>query len=262
MTLTATAIEKTWAGRGWIAAPDRKRNDGPSPDELAVALRDIRALLAAPPQQWALAPLAVLMAAAGLADAEADVVSEGSDRLRELGLEHLATVGRDGDVESEGKQYIAAAAPTEMHAVLRARITAERPPVPEWIGPPRQSGDIIVAHGEPSDEDLDEMGLTRLAERMQGMEQGRRMAEARAIWVREHQYSATDQAIESGASATYAKVYGATRDAFDRAPPPTEWNVSQVWRPIMDKIATDNPQLAHTMMTGENPVQVVDRLAA
>ena len=94
--MAMTAIEIRWAAVAAQVMPRRPGalpGSGPDPDELAQALHQLRALQAGAPHQWAVAPLVLLMAATYLATDEAEAVSAGSEKLRELGLSDLSVRG-------------------------------------------------------------------------------------------------------------------------------------------------------------------------
>ena len=127
---------------------------------------------------------------------------------------------------------------------------------PEWIGAPLQAANVLTSFGEPSDDELDEMGPARLDERLSQLEKGVAGADARVAWVRKYSYPQTDLLIEIGTVDAYGKLYRATKSAFDRSPVPQEWTAPTIPRRIMERISIGNPMLASEMMT--EPVLAVE----
>ena len=108
--MAMSKLEIRWAAVAAAVLPRRPGalpGSGPDPDELMQALYELRSLQAGAPHQWAVAPLVLLMAATYLAQDEAQAVSDGSERLRELGLSDLSARGAAvRGTDAEGAEYL------------------------------------------------------------------------------------------------------------------------------------------------------------
>ena len=141
--MALTAAERLWGGRALIAM--NPGTGGPTPEQIAEEVSMLRALISGPAHELALAPLWRLICAFELTETEVERVQRGSERLRDLGLANVAVAGPSGQVGGEAPEILGHAAPPDLVKVKDARIMAERPPIPSWIGPPTQSGDVLAA---------------------------------------------------------------------------------------------------------------------
>ena len=248
--MALTKLEVRWAGMAAQYLPRAPGMiGGPGPDELAEALYRLRELLAGQPFEWANAPLMLLMAAVELAKAEAEAVTTGGDRLRELGLNDLAQRGDAArELQPEGAAYLGKAPPPEMVQVLDARIEAERPPIPTFIAPASTVADVQDTFGTLDDDALDELGPMGLVNRLDALDRRISMVEMRLGWVRRYSYGPS-YVIEE--RAVHEALSTRRRDAlaaFERSEIPQTWSAPECPRRMFERITLGNPPLAAEMM--------------
>ncbi|MCY3672770.1 MAG: hypothetical protein OXH14_17050 [Alphaproteobacteria bacterium] len=143
-------------------------------------------------------------------------------------------------------------------AFAKDRFMAERPRLPEWIGPPRQAPAVVAEYGEPRKDELDSFGVMRLSERLDELAAGKATADARFALVQRFRYPPADLFIEQAAAAKFGELWTATKQAFDRKPVPRQWAAATIPRRVMDRIAMSNADLAREMMQRVPPPEVVD----
>ena len=243
-----TRAEIVWAGRAFVPAQGRVKIGGPDPDELAQTAHELREILAAPATSAALLPLFRLIAAVEMARAEADEVQRGGEKLRQLGLANAAVGAERGQQGGEAEAILGVQPPAVIVQVMDARIRAERPVLPDWLGRARTSGEIVGEFEMPTPEALDDMGLMALNERLDMLEAGMVAAEARRKWVERFSYGPAAQMQEREAAGQYSRLISATKAAFDRSPVPEAWGAPEIPRRVMDRLALGRPMLAAELM--------------
>ena len=252
-----TRAEIVWAGRAFVPGPGRTQPGGPDPDELAQTVHELRELLAAPATTVAMAPLFRLIAAVEMARATADEVQRGGERLRELGLENAAVGAERGQVGGEAEAILGVAPPPVVVEIMDRRIAAERPPLPEWLGRGRTSGEVIGEYESMVPDALDDLGMTGLNVRLDELEAGMREAERRRAWVERYQYGPAALMQEREAAATFSRLHSQATAAFHRSPVPEGWAAPTIPRRIMDRLAIGAPMLAKELMTERTPAVIV-----
>ena len=252
-----STAEVTWAGRAFVPAPGRVKIGGPDPDELAQTVHELRELLAAPATTVAMAPLFRLIAAVEMARATSDEVQRGGDRLRELGLSTAAVAAERGQVGGEAGEILGVAPPPVVVEIMDRRIAAERPPLPEWLGRGRTSGEVIGEYESMVPDALDDMGMVRLDQRLDALEAGARDAERRRRWVERYQYGPSALMQEREASAVFSRLIAQATAAFHRSPLPEGWAAPEIPRRVMDRLAIGAPMLAKELMTERVPAVIV-----
>ena len=243
-----TRAEVVWAGRAFMPAPGRVKVGGPDPDELQMVVHELREILAGPATTAALVPLPMLIAAVKMARATSDEVQRGGERLRALGLSNVAVGAARGQVGGEAEEILGAQPPETIVAVMDARIAAERPPVPEWLGRGRTSGEVVGEFEMPTPDMLDDMGLVALNQRLDQLEAGARDAERRRRWVEQYQYGPAALMQEREAAAMFSRLIVQARAAFARSPLPAQWGAPEIPRRVMDRLALGAPMLAAELM--------------
>lgn len=238
-------IEQRWACHAMVAMGVTQTADG-----IKDYAARLHALAKQPAHEQAVAPLVLLQCAVHMMDELHEDARAGNERLRQLGL---------GDQMSAELPQ----APAGMRELLDARLRDERPPIPRWLGPPRQHAHVMGAHKELDEDALAGLGLGGLDERLATLEAEQAQAQARAAFVQKYRPNdQTDMLLESAAVAAYDKLIGQARQAFQKLPAPTAWaDQPTVTRRVMDKIALQQPALAQQMMTREKPVEVVEAAA-
>ena len=186
----------------------------------------------------------------------AGYIDAAAEKLRSLGQNDAATVLQAEAADPANASWYEVR--NQFLKTARARIRAERPKIPVWIGPPDQGAQVLATFGEPDEDELDGMTLVELSDRLDRLELGRAMAEARVRWSQSFDYPPADTIIERSAFEAYGRLWHAAKVAFDRQPAPEQWPGTQVPRRIMDRIAIGNPQLAAEMMTRVPAATVVD----
>ena len=141
--------------------------------------------------------------------------------------------------------------------VMDARIRAERPPLPEWLGRGRTSGEVINEFEMPTPEALDDLGVVGINERLDMLEAGARDAGRRRKWVEQFGYGPAALMQEREASGVFSRLIVQAKAAFDRSPVPEGWAAPTIPRRIMDRIAVGRPMLAAELMTQRVPAAVV-----
>ena len=252
-----TRAEIVWAGRAFEPAPGRTRIGGPDPDELVMAVHELREILMGPATTAALVPLPMLIAAVEMARATADEVQRGGARLRELGLENVAVGAERGQVGGEAEAILGVQPPAVIVQVLDARIRAERPVLPDWLGRGRTSGEVIAEYEMPTGDMLDDLGLMGLDQRLDALEAGARDAERRRAWVEKYQYGPAALMQEREAAATFSRLTTQAKSAFDRSALPESWAAPEIPRRIFDRLAIGAPMLAAELMTERTPAVIV-----
>ena len=252
-----TQAEVTWAGRAFVPAPGRVKIGGPDPDELAQTVHELREILAGPATSAALVPLFRLIAAVEMARATADEVQRGGERLRALGLSNAAVGAERGQHGGEAEAILGSAPPAVIVQVLNARIRAERPPLPDWLGRGRTSGEVIAEYEMPTPEALDDLGLMGINQRLDMLEAGMVAAEARRKWVELYRYGPAALMQEREASGIFSRLIAQAKAAFHRSPVPEGWAAPTIPRRIMDRIAVGRPMLAKELMTERTPAVIV-----
>ena len=252
-----TRAEVTWAGRAFVPGPGRTRIGGPDPDELVMAVHELREILAGPATSAALVPLPMLIAAVEMAKASADEVQRGGERLRELGLANAAVGAERGQQGGEAEEVLGSAPPAVIVQVMDARIAAERPPLPDWLGRGRTSGEVVGEYEMPTPEALDDLGLVALNQRLDMLEAGARDAERRRAWVEKYQYGPAALMQEREAAATFSRLIVQAKAAFDRSPLPEGWAAPTIPRRIMARLALGRPMLANELMLEREPATVI-----
>ena len=248
-----TRAEIVWAGRAFMPAPGRTRIGGPDSDELQMAVHELREILTGPATTAALVPLPMLIAAVEMAKASADEVQRGGERLRELGLANAAVGAERGQQGGEAEEVLGSAPPAVIVQVMDARIAAERPPLSDWLGRGRTSGEIINEFEMPTGDMLDDMGLMAINQRLDMLEAGARDAERRRAWVEKYQYGPSQTMQEREAAATFSRLIVQAKATFDRSALPEGWAAPTIPRRIMDRLAIGRPMLAKELMTERTP---------
>ena len=220
-------------------------------------VHELRQVLAGSAAQAALVPLPMLLAAVELARAEADEARRGAERLRDLGLANAAVGGERGQAGGEAEEVLGTAPPEVIVKVLDARIRAERPPLSDWLGRGRTSGEVVNEFEMPTPDMLDDMGPLALNERLDQLEAGARDAERRRAWVEKYQYGPSQTMQEREAAAAFSRLIAQATAAFHRSPVPEGWGAPTIPRRIMDRIALGRPMLAAELMTQRVPAVVV-----
>ena len=249
--------EIVWAGRAFMPGPGRTRLGGAAPDEIVETVHALREILAGSAAQAALVPLPALLAAVELARAEANEAQRGAERLRDLGLANAAVGGERGQAGGEAEEVLGRSAPEVIVKVLDARIRAERPVLPEWLGRGRTSGEVINEFEMPTGDMLDDLGVVALNARLDALEAGARDAERRRRWVEKYQYGPSQTMQEREAAAAFSRLIAQATAAFHRSPVPEGWGAPTIPRRIMDRIALGRPMLAAELMTQRVPAVVV-----
>ena len=127
---------------------------------------------------------------------------------------------------------------------MDARIRDERPALPDWLGRARTSGEIIADFGQPSADDLDDMGMMALNERLDQLEAGMRAAEHRRDWAERYAYGPAQTMQEREASAAYSQLIAQATQALHRSPLPEAWAAPTIPRRVFDRLAIGRPMLA------------------
>ena len=244
-----TRAEVLWAGRAFMPGPGRTRVGGPDPNELVAAVHELREILAGPATSAALVPLPMLIAAVEMARATSAEVQRGGDRLRELGLENAAVGAERGEVGGEAEAILGVAPPPVVVEIMDRRIAAERPPLPEWLGRGRTSGEVIGEYESVVPDALNDLGMMGLNVRLDELEAGMREAERRRAWVERYQYGPSQVLQEREAAATFSRLISQATAAFHRSPLPEGWAAPTIPRRIMDRLAVGRPLLAAELMS-------------
>ena len=252
-----TKAQVLWASRAFVPGPGRTRQGGPDPDELHETVVELRHILAGPATSAALVPLFRLIAAVEMARATADDVQRGGERLRQLGLANAAVGAERGQDGGEVEAVLGVQPPAVIVQVMDARIRAERPALPEWLGRARTSGEIVAEFELLVPDALDALGLMALNERLDMLEAGMVAAEARRKWVEQYQYGPAQTMQEREASGQYSRLISATKAAYHRSPLPEGWAAPTIPRRIMDRLAIGRPMLAAELMTERTPAVIV-----
>ena len=250
--MALSRIEVRWAAVAAGVMPRRPGalpGSGPDPDELMQALHTLRALQSAAPHTWATTGLTLLMAATYLAQDEAEAVSAGSEKLRELGLNDLATRGEAAKgMTREVDQYLSAAPSNEMILVLDARIRDERPPIPTFVAPASTVTDVQTTFGSMDADALDALGAMGLTLRIDELEARMELAQQRMDWVTSYMYPPSFLLEERG---TWEALSTRRRDAlaaFERSEIPQSWSAPECPRRLFQRISLGAPLLAKAMM--------------
>ena len=232
---------------------------GATPDEAAAALYRLRSLAESAPHEWATVGLTILMASVYLQEDEAEAVSAGSEKLRALGLNDLATRGEAArGMTAEVDQYLSAAPSTEMKLVLDARIRDERPPIPSFVALKSSVGDIQDRYGTPDGDELDAIGAMGLTLRLDSLEAEMETVEQRLEWVQSYGYPASYILEER---ATWEALSTRRRDALaalERSPVPETWSAPECPRRLFERIAIGRPELGAEMMARVPRVTVTE----
>ena len=259
--MAMSKLEIRWAAVAAAVLPRRPGalpGSGPDPDELMQALYELRGLQAGAPHEWAVAPLVLLMAATYLATAEAQAVTDGSERLRELGLSDLSARGTAvRGTDAEGAEYLGKAPSDEMVLVLDSRIKDERPPIPSFVALKSTVADVQDVFGTPDADALDAMGPVGLVMRIDDLEARMELAQQRMDWVTSYMYPPSFLLEER---AVWEALSTRRRDAlaaFERSEIPQSWSAPTIPRRLFERISIGNPPLASEMMLERVPATVI-----
>ena len=239
-------IEQHWSANAWRASGEPGSHGpgtGPTPARLAEIAAELNAIPTLPAREMAVVPLHRLLAAHELALARLDRDRAGDDRLREIGLGKLSTEGHE-------------TVPPAMTEIVVARIRAERPPPPPWLGKGMAAEEVGQVFGELDDDQLADLGLARLDKRLAELETGMAVAEQRADFLRQFEPGGPAFMAEHATREAYRSLRDAAQRAFDSLPAPDAWNAPEIPRRIFDKLATGAPALAQSLMLQEKPVAV------
>ena len=248
--MAMSRLEIKWAG---IAAQVLPRAPGmiggPTPDELMQALYALRSLQDAAAHEWATVGLVQLMCAVYLGADEAAAVSAGSEKLRELGLNDLATRGEAAKgMTSEVNEYLSKAPSDEMVLVLDARIRDERPAVPSFVAPKSSVGDIQDRYGSLDADALDAIAPMGLTLRLDSLEAEMETVEQRLQWVQSYGYPASYILEERGAWTALSTRRRDALAALERSEIPQSWSAPTIPRRLFQRISLGAPMLAAEMM--------------
>ena len=258
--MAMSRIELRWAG---VAAGVMPRAPGmiggPTPDELGAALHTLRSLQAGAPHEWAVAPLVILMCSVYLQQDEAQAVADGSERLRELGLNDLSVRGDAArGTPGEAEEYLGRAPSDEMVLVLDSRIRDERPPVPSFVAPASTVTDVQTTFGSPDADALDALGAMGLTLRIDELEARMELAQQRMDWVTSYMYPPSHLLEERG---TWQALSTRRRDAlaaFERSDIPQTWSAPECPRRLFQRISIGAPTLAADMMSRVPAVTITE----
>ena len=258
--MAMSRIEIRWAG---VAAGVMPRAPGmiggPTPDELGAALYELRSLQAGAPHQWAVAPLTILMAATYLATDEAEAVSAGSERLRELGLTDLSVRGDAvRGTPGEAAEYLGKAPSDEMVLVLDSRIKDERPEIPSFVALKSTVADVQTTFPMMDADALDVLGAVGLVMRIDDLEARMDISQQRMDWVTSYMYPPSHLLEER---ATWEALSTRRRDALaalERSPVPETWSAPECPRRLFERIAIGRPELGAEMMARVPRVTVTE----
>lgn len=159
----------------------------------------------------------------------------------------------------------------QFHALVAARVVAERPQPPPWLGR-AWTADEVEAEFARSDEDLDDLGAIGLDELLEKIDGALADTDNRTAWLRAHNYSpapsgAYDQ-DPPGAGILWATVQAATAlhrvhssatQSLGRAELPDAWTAAEISRRLFRQFAVRKPVLASDMMTRRPVVKLLDR---
>ena len=250
--MAMSRIEIRWAAVAAMVLPRRPGalpGSGADPDELMQALHLLRDLQSAPAHRWATVGLTLLMCAVYLAQDEAQAVTDGSERLRELGLSDLSARGTAvRGTDAEGAEYLGKAPSDEMVLVLDSRIKDERPPIPSFVALKSTVADVQDVFGTPDGDELDVLGAVGLVMRIDDLEARIAVCEQRLEWYQSYAYGASYILEERG---TWEALSTRRRDALsalERSPVPETWSAPEIPRRLFQRISLGNPPLAMDMM--------------
>lgn len=159
-----------------------------------------------------------------------------------------------------------AEAMAQFQAVVDARVIAERPAVPAWVGGGRRwSSDVVLSEfGSPDEDALKALGLVSLSERIDALTQARGEAEDALRWLGAYSYplptaadGVTERSIRSRGSMVLSGLLTAAKSATRFvALPVDEWVAPDIRRTAFDVLALRSPALAADMMS--KGVRVID----
>ena len=258
--MALSQLELRWAG---IAAQVMPRAPGmiggPTPDEMLAALYELRSLQDAAPHRWAVVGLTLLMCAVYLAQDEAEAVSAGSEKLRALGLNDLASRGEAAKgMTREVDQYLSAAPANEMIMVLDARIKSERPAVPSFVAPKSSVGDIQDRYGSPDGDELDAIGAMGLTLRLDSLEAEMETVEQRLQWVQSYGYPPSFVLEERSVWQALSTRRRDALAALERSEIPQSWSAPECPRRLFQRISLGAPMLAAEMMSRVPAVTITE----
>ena len=250
--MAMSKLEIRWAAVAAAVLPRRPGalpGSGPDPDELMQALYELRSLQAGAPHEWAVAPLVLLMASTYLATDEAEAVTAGSERLRELGLTDLSARGTAvRGTDAEGAEYLGKAPSDEMVLVLDSRIKDERPEIPSFVALKSTVADVQTTFPMMDADSLDALGAVGLVMRIDDLEARIAVCEQRLEWYQSYAYGASYILEER---ATWEALSTRRRDAlaaFERSEIPQSWSAPEIPRRLFQRISIGNAPLAAEMM--------------
>ena len=200
-------------------------------------------------------------------------VATAADALRELG-QPAAAQALEAESFAPGDDPAFAEALKQFRDVTKARVQAERPAPPAWLGRTWTAIEVATAFGR-DDEALDDMGAGRLDQFLDGIEAAQADTERRISWLREYDYNPAPAGaydvdplgtgilpMAMNASFALNNVHSAATQALGRAEIPREWTPQWITDRLLRMLATRAPALAADLMGRTPPVKIVDRWPA